>query len=694
MSNRLWYLPVLILAMCLTVQAADTFKFNPFTSKLDNVGDTVLLGSYSSLIKTKLPITVHSQYSSNRQPEIAARKVYHGIQTAGTPTWAANVFTLPTSGGNITYWYQGVKYSTASNITLAITPVADTLYFISFDSASGTLSSSTVGWDLTTKVPVATLTINAAGAVSVANEKHDYKRDLDWHLWAHSTIGTRYVTGGSFGGIGGSGTGVTWSITATTLMDEDITHSLAAFTQTNGARKFRQTAAGSISFEDTAYPFYWSGTNAQWCNTSYALQTFTSNQYINIFVYGLGDTTKPYWFFTPPITAVYTSVANARAVAPPSLVGIAMNPEMKLLWRIVVSGGASPAIQAVTTADDYRTSSTVPSGGTSVPNASNVSYAPYTSSRNWTNVQQAITETNRIIPEACGTNPLTAIFDGKNATFRCSTTTTLAPGSSASVRNDGTVSDGILKFSIPAGAAGATGKNSIFCNVSGPIRSFRYDSSTTGLNPLPTLQAFAVQLWHGATRIIADTVTWWTGGSVNHVYGSGTGSTFTPSVFSQFSGHVSNNYVAVQARYSSALTGKQYCTTGIPITVTKTGTIGPQGPQGSNATVTEQSVLDAFAAASNNTLSITETTASTFKVKFKSGGFERFGITGNGKLTHMDTAGTIRFQYDPISHSMTVYSGSGTAIFAVMSGHKTKFFNRHGGAAMTIYSTGQVVIGG
>lgn len=54
--------------------------------------------------------------------------------------------------------------------------------------------------------------------------------------------------------------------------------------------------------------------------------------------------------------------------------------------------------------------------------------------------------------------PCVDIFDGKNATFRISTTATLAAGSNATVRNDGTLSDGILKFGIPQGADGAQGE--------------------------------------------------------------------------------------------------------------------------------------------------------------------------------------------------------------------------------------------
>lgn len=213
------------------------------------------------------------------------------------------------------------------------------------------------------------------------------------------------------------------------------------------------------------------------------------------------------------------------------------------------------------------------------------------------------------------------------------------------------------------GQSGSNGKNALFCNISAPVRGFVYDSSTTGLNPSPAIQAMTAQLWFGNIRVIPTIWSWWTGGTNNHVYGSGTSSTFTPSVYSQYSGHSSNNYVAVQVKYSSAATGKQYCTTGIPIAVTKQGTIGPQGPQGANATVTETAVISAFAPASNNTLVLSETSAGTFKLKFKdSNGFERAGITGTGKILHMDTAGVTRFVYDPATHTFAVYNASGKPI--------------------------------
>jgi hypothetical protein len=172
------------------------------------------------------------------------------------------------------------------------------------------------------------------------------------------------------------------------------------------------------------------------------------------------------------------------------------------------------------------------------------------------------------IPVACGSDPATAIFDGVPGT----------PGA--------------------PGAPGATGERghagiSIFCNISGPVRAFSYD--TGGLNPFPPLQAFGAQLWEGATRLVIQAYEWWTGGPGNTVSGSGTAATFTPSVKSVFKNRSTNNYVAVQVRYSTALGGGRYCRTGIPISVTQPGAKGEKGDSGV-AVVTKSSVTDQFTA--------------------------------------------------------------------------------------------------
>lgn len=158
--------------------------------------------------------------------------------------------------------------------------------------------------------------------------------------------------------------------------------------------------------------------------------------------------------------------------------------------------------------------------------------------------------------EVCGTNPATAIFDG-------------APGAMG-----------------PAG-------HHVFCNISAPVQGIGYD--TSGLNPAPTMKAMAVQLWEEAQRIVIQTWQWWTGGPGNMVYGSGTGSTFTPSIKAIFNNRSTNNYAAVQVRYSTMGGGHHYCQASIPIALTKPGQKGDKGDSGAS-TFTKDDVLSKFTA--------------------------------------------------------------------------------------------------
>lgn len=255
-----------------------------------------------------------------------------------------------------------------------------------------------------------------------------------------------------------------------------------------------------------------------------------------------------------------------------------------------------------------------------------------------------ISNSRASIPIPCGDDPTTAIFDG-------------APG-----------------------ATGATGRSSLFCNISAAVRSFNYDS--LGVNPQPPLQAFAVQLWHGAVRLIADAYVWWTGGPENRVYGSSTSATFTPSVKPSFSNLSGNNYVAVQVSYSSASTGRQYCTTGIPIAVTRSGIQGEPGIDGSADTQADiLGKIDDPTTGAILTMQMGNGEASTaakIRVKSFSGntvwfidegnayhkdanGINRITLAIDGSITTRDAANKIRLVTET-SGQVTRYEQDGTTI--------------------------------
>lgn len=253
------------------------------------------------------------------------------------------------------------------------------------------------------------------------------------------------------------------------------------------------------------------------------------------------------------------------------------------------------------------------------------------------------------IPEVCGTDINTAIYDG-------------APG------------------------------KPIFCNLSGGTRSVLYDAN--GLNPT-SMSPFVVHLYYGSDAVTPLYWSWYTGGDSNSIYGTGISNTFTPSVKTIFNQYSSNNYVEVMVTYSTASTGRLYCKTGTPISVNKMGAIGPEGPPGTSAAITEKAVFDVLSTPSNNTMYLKESTLNTFKIKFvDANGYERFGITGSGKLVHMDTGGQTRFSYNPDDHSFTLFGSTGQAIMKVYSGYRTTFYRRSGQAIMSLHSSGRVVLGG
>jgi hypothetical protein len=147
---------------------------------------------------------------------------------------------------------------------------------------------------------------------------------------------------------------------------------------------------------------------------------------------------------------------------------------------------------------------------------------------------------------------------------------------------------------------GRPGPPPLFCSISGGTRAITYDQ--TGLNPSPSMRAFFARLWNGNSIVAALRQIWYTATGRVLVSGTATTASFTPSVFSSFSASKSNNYVAVQLTYSASAAngGKRYCIASTPISITKQGTTGLQGPQGADATVAEPNVMGAFSTSRSN----------------------------------------------------------------------------------------------
>jgi hypothetical protein len=213
------------------------------------------------------------------------------------------------------------------------------------------------------------------------------------------------------------------------------------------------------------------------------------------------------------------------------------------------------------------------------------------------------------------------------------------------------------------GARGPAGP-AVFCNISGGVRSVTYDSA--GLNP-SAMSAFAVHLFEGSAAITPQYWSWYTGGASNRIYGTGLSSTFTPSVKPVFSLASSNNYVAVQVRYSTANGGNRYCVAGVPIAVTRIGAQGPQGAQGATDFTAVQNALGTANDGTITLLSATATEHTRFQIK-KAGSYVVFGVTDRGLVTVLHpTTGYRLLTFDPTGSVLTVKSSSNRTIFDVRS---------------------------
>lgn len=322
-----------------------------------------------------------------QNPTVLGADWLHGMGDVATTLAFDNVthiFTL--SGTNFKYYYQGKEVTVASSVTIDLDtaggitfPVQGESYFIYFADTTGVLTASEGPWDLNIHVPVALITWNSAtttGTAAVFDERHGYRRDLQWHLWAHSTVNTRYLSGF----VKTLPTGATpndLSIGGGSIADEDIIHTIGAKTT---ARIWYEVSAGVWTFKDDVLPYYDTttpgGGSPEWplTTSAYALTPLAAAKYMPTWCYASPDITEPIYIIVPSMTStgLYNSATKARQAPIPSVPEI---QEMKLLYRFVWSNTGALSYDA--TQDDFRTSGLIASAGVSQNvSASQVSFAP------------------------------------------------------------------------------------------------------------------------------------------------------------------------------------------------------------------------------------------------------------------------------------------------------------------------------
>jgi hypothetical protein len=331
-----------------------------------NTGDTPTEAQFTNLIDT-----------------VDSKAKYHGIEASGTLSFDNSTHVVTMGSGTNTYWFQGATYTTASAITCDldsyVTLTANTIYFVYFEDASGTLKASSTVWGLKDKVPVCTVFWNGS-AGAVCDERHNHTRDLDWHTNAHLTIGAR-ISAADFAITAPSvAAPTTVNFAGGTLWDEDLA---TVHGQQTNCRVWYQTGSSTYTWVDSnsIYP-----TNVRHVNGSYSLEDVATNRYVNMWIYASPDIGRGLYAFVETIATIHSTAAAARAITPPNLSSFGLTPELKLLYRVILKGD-----ETFVEYTDYRSSASLPAGGTAAPSASSVTFTP-SGTISATNVQAAIEE--------------------------------------------------------------------------------------------------------------------------------------------------------------------------------------------------------------------------------------------------------------------------------------------------------------
>jgi hypothetical protein len=305
---------------------------------------------------------------------VTGHDTYHGIQAAGAISFDPSGHVL--SLASVSYWYAGTSYTSATPITCDLDLTADrdhasatltdnTLYYFYFKDSTGKLYWSPVFWNLLTTVPVATVFWSGSTG-SLSKETHGYSRNIDWHIWAHLTVGARYGAGLDKTSPTTTADG-SLQIESGTIYDEDLAVTIGQQTTMRGWYK---ASAGVYTFADYALPYLGTTGAPVYLDTdTYALTTFASNKYIAYWVFATADVDRPIAIIPSHVAAPYSQAADARAEVAPAISGI--NPEWKLIYRWIYSGDGQ-----FIESSDYRLQTSIAGAVSASTTAGAVSFAP------------------------------------------------------------------------------------------------------------------------------------------------------------------------------------------------------------------------------------------------------------------------------------------------------------------------------
>ncbi len=295
-------------------------------------------------------------------------------------------FQIAPVGVSFDVWVQGRRFTKTVAEAVALAPLAEGLWYISYD-VTGALVASQTPWNYATQCPVALVYWeNVTGAALMfADERHGITMDWSTHRYNHETTRTRFASGlGLTGIINGDGTldvHAQVDMDPGVLYDEDLRISIV---DNAGAGRFYQ----DLSLPAKIPIFYLDGSTPVWrkyATTSYPVHKGATYAVYNLFTPGApGSWSQPdatatnyvaMWIFgsndyNDPIFAILgqrqdPTLPAARANNTLTALSLASLPidEMKPLYRLIfqtdVYGAPSGINARLRHIEDYRQASSI-----------------------------------------------------------------------------------------------------------------------------------------------------------------------------------------------------------------------------------------------------------------------------------------------------------------------------------------------
>jgi hypothetical protein len=252
--------------------------------------------------------------------------------------------------GSFDYYIDGVKYSDA-DLSVQIDDI-NGLHFIYY-SNSNVLTNTTTPWSFSMDfAPIAVVFWDGVKG-RIGEERHAASRNIDWHGWAHTTVGTKYESG-----LGLTANNTTFTVAPGIIHDEDIEITIPQ--TTSCVLVYRNGAASVVEDSPTLY-YKLNGAIPQYDNNG-TLTNVTNNYYMCVYFYATNDIDSPIYVVLGQ--AQYQQLAPAESESPTSLVIPTLpTAEFKLLYKVIIryQGGAANYIDTF----DYRTLSSLPGGNVS-----------------------------------------------------------------------------------------------------------------------------------------------------------------------------------------------------------------------------------------------------------------------------------------------------------------------------------------